>query len=190
MPADTSCCTDPSSRTTCSAVCTKFDAGCGSSDSNPLASKVKAWKAIAPRPVDTRFNHGLEHDSALFAQSQVFYGTNHFFSIRQRLLAVLLDTLSFSHPHLSPTHQLARSTRRPSNHDRPRMPSPSPFCARVCFHFSPQMVLLRLQKRLAAAVMKCGQRKVWLDPNESNEISNANSRTYFFFLGLVSRLGE
>jgi len=38
------------------------------------------------------------------------------------------------------------------------------------------MVLLRLQKRLAAAVMKCGQRKVWLDPNESNEISNANSR--------------
>ena len=42
------------------------------------------------------------------------------------------------------------------------------------------MVLLRLQKRLAAAVMKCGQRKVWLDPNESNEISNANSRTYFF----------
>merc|ERR1719453_327168 len=38
------------------------------------------------------------------------------------------------------------------------------------------MVLLRLQKRLAAAVMKCGQRKVWLDPNESSEISNANSR--------------
>ena len=32
-----------------------------------------------------------------------------------------------------------------------------------------QMVLLRLQKRLAAAVMKCGKRKVWLDPNEVNE---------------------
>merc|ERR1719238_1995017 len=38
------------------------------------------------------------------------------------------------------------------------------------------MVLLRLQKRLAAAVMKCGKRKVWLDPNEVNEISTANSR--------------
>ncbi|KAI9285740.1 ribosomal protein L19/L19e domain-containing protein [Umbelopsis sp. AD052] len=32
------------------------------------------------------------------------------------------------------------------------------------------------QKRLAASVLKCGQRKVWLDPNEVNEISNANSR--------------
>jgi large subunit ribosomal protein L19e len=35
---------------------------------------------------------------------------------------------------------------------------------------------LRLQKRLAAAVLKCGKNKIWLDPNESNEISNANSR--------------
>ena len=34
----------------------------------------------------------------------------------------------------------------------------------------------RLQKRLAASVLKCGKRKVWLDPNETNEISNANSR--------------
>ena len=38
------------------------------------------------------------------------------------------------------------------------------------------MVSLKLQKRLAAAVLKCGKRKVWLDPNEANEISNANSR--------------
>ncbi|KAI8577606.1 hypothetical protein K450DRAFT_250806 [Umbelopsis ramanniana AG] len=38
------------------------------------------------------------------------------------------------------------------------------------------MVNLRSQKRLAASVLKCGQRKVWLDPNEVNEISNANSR--------------
>jgi len=38
------------------------------------------------------------------------------------------------------------------------------------------MVNLRTQKRLAASVMDCGQRKVWLDPNEMNEISNANSR--------------
>jgi len=38
------------------------------------------------------------------------------------------------------------------------------------------MVNLRTQKRLAASVMDCGKRKVWLDPNEMNEISNANSR--------------
>merc|ERR1712085_171087 len=37
-------------------------------------------------------------------------------------------------------------------------------------------VSLRLQKRLAASVLKCGQRKIWLDPNEVNEISLANSR--------------
>ena len=33
-----------------------------------------------------------------------------------------------------------------------------------------------LQKRLAASVLKCGKRKIWLDPNEVNEISMANSR--------------
>jgi large subunit ribosomal protein L19e len=38
------------------------------------------------------------------------------------------------------------------------------------------MVNLRTQKRLASSVMECGKRKVWLDPNEMNEISNANSR--------------
>jgi len=38
------------------------------------------------------------------------------------------------------------------------------------------MVSLKLQKRLAASVMQCGLRKVWLDPNEVNEISMANSR--------------
>lgn len=37
-------------------------------------------------------------------------------------------------------------------------------------------VSLKLQKRLAASVLKCGQKKVWLDPNEINEISLANSR--------------
>lgn len=35
---------------------------------------------------------------------------------------------------------------------------------------------LKVQKRLAAVVLKCGQRKVWLDPNEVSEISLANSR--------------
>ncbi|WMV36280.1 hypothetical protein MTR67_029665 [Solanum verrucosum] len=39
-----------------------------------------------------------------------------------------------------------------------------------------KMVSLKLQKRLAASVLKCGRGKVWLDPNEGNEISMANSR--------------
>merc|ERR1712059_237086 len=38
------------------------------------------------------------------------------------------------------------------------------------------MSTLRLQKRLAASVLKCGKKKIWLDPNETNEISNASSR--------------
>ncbi|KAK0660238.1 60S ribosomal protein L19-A [Lasiodiplodia hormozganensis] len=41
---------------------------------------------------------------------------------------------------------------------------------------SSKMVDLKTQKRLAAAVVGCGKRKIWLDPNEVNEISNANSR--------------
>ncbi|TRX91958.1 hypothetical protein FHL15_007055 [Xylaria flabelliformis] len=40
----------------------------------------------------------------------------------------------------------------------------------------PPRVNLRTQKRLASAVIGCGKRKVWLDPNEVSEISNANSR--------------
>lgn len=39
------------------------------------------------------------------------------------------------------------------------------------------MVSLKLQKRLSASVLGCGRRKVWLDPNEINEIHNANSRS-------------
>ncbi|KAA8490961.1 60S ribosomal protein L19-2 [Porphyridium purpureum] len=38
------------------------------------------------------------------------------------------------------------------------------------------MVSLKLQKRLAASVLGCGKRKVWLDPNEVGDISMANSR--------------
>jgi len=41
------------------------------------------------------------------------------------------------------------------------------------------MVSLKLQKRIAASVLGCGKRKVWLDPNEVNEIHNANSRNSF-----------
>nr|KAF6477863.1 hypothetical protein HJG59_010769 [Molossus molossus] len=34
---------------------------------------------------------------------------------------------------------------------------------------------LRLPKRLASRVLLCGKNKVWLDPNETNEIASANS---------------
>lgn len=37
------------------------------------------------------------------------------------------------------------------------------------------MVSLKTQKRLAAAVLKCGRRRVWIDPNEADQISQANS---------------
>lgn len=37
---------------------------------------------------------------------------------------------------------------------------------------------LKLQKRLAASVMRCGKKKVWLDPNEINEIANTNSSKF------------
>merc|ERR1719271_2118821 len=38
------------------------------------------------------------------------------------------------------------------------------------------MVSLVMQKRLAASILKCGKRKVWMDPNECGELSMANSR--------------
>ena len=41
---------------------------------------------------------------------------------------------------------------------------------------------LLIQKRLAASVLKCGKRKVWLDPNEATDISNANSRNLSLLL--------
>lgn len=37
-------------------------------------------------------------------------------------------------------------------------------------------VNLRTQKRLASSVLGVGKRKIWLDPNEISEISNASSR--------------
>lgn len=46
------------------------------------------------------------------------------------------------------------------------------------------MVSLKLQKRLAASVLKCGRGKVWLDPNEVNEISMANSSGFSLLLFL------
>jgi large subunit ribosomal protein L19e len=37
-------------------------------------------------------------------------------------------------------------------------------------------VSLKVQKRLSASIMKCGAKKVWLDPLESKEIGLASSR--------------
>merc|ERR1711870_211330 len=39
-----------------------------------------------------------------------------------------------------------------------------------------KMEFLRLQKRMAATVLKCGRKRVWIDPNETNEVALANSR--------------
>lgn len=49
------------------------------------------------------------------------------------------------------------------------------YCADRVFFLS-NRVNLRTQKRLAASVAGCGKRKIWLDPSETTEISNANSR--------------
>eukprot|EP01060_Flectonema_neradi_P034672 TRINITY_DN615_c0_g3_i1.p1 TRINITY_DN615_c0_g3~~TRINITY_DN615_c0_g3_i1.p1 ORF type:complete len:205 (+),score=42.54 TRINITY_DN615_c0_g3_i1:74-688(+) len=38
------------------------------------------------------------------------------------------------------------------------------------------MVSLKVQKRLSAKVLKCGKGRVWLDPNETSDIVQANSR--------------
>ena len=38
------------------------------------------------------------------------------------------------------------------------------------------MVNLRQQRRLAAEILRVGKGRVWMDPNEVNEIALANSR--------------
>merc|ERR1712048_92326 len=50
------------------------------------------------------------------------------------------------------------------------------FHTHVSIFFAVAMSTLRLQKRLASSVLKCGNKKIWLDPNETTEIGNANSR--------------
>jgi len=42
--------------------------------------------------------------------------------------------------------------------------------------FIGHMSNLRLQKRLAASVLKCGRRKIWIDPNEVGEIQGQSTR--------------
>lgn len=56
------------------------------------------------------------------------------------------------------------------------MPTKTGAPSRVFSPSGSKMVNLRIQKRLAASVLKTGKRKVWLDPNETTEISMANSR--------------
>jgi hypothetical protein len=50
------------------------------------------------------------------------------------------------------------------------------FCRALFVRAHTQRVSLKLQKRLAASVLKCGERKVWLDPNEAATIGQSNSR--------------
>jgi large subunit ribosomal protein L19e len=38
------------------------------------------------------------------------------------------------------------------------------------------MSSLRVQKRLSSSILRCGSKKIWLDPNEANEIANAHTR--------------
>ncbi len=40
------------------------------------------------------------------------------------------------------------------------------------------MVSLKSQKRLAAQILKCGAKRVWIDPNEVEQIGQANSRIF------------
>jgi hypothetical protein len=69
--------------------------------------------------------------------------------------------------------------KRPScggvRHDSTYPPSPQSHIDRNTDSES-HRVNLRTQKRLAASVVGCGKRKIWLDPNETSEIANANSR--------------
>ena len=40
------------------------------------------------------------------------------------------------------------------------------------------MVSLKSQKRIAAEVLKCGHKRVWIDPSEVEQIGQANSRVF------------
>ena len=53
----------------------------------------------------------------------------------------------------------------------PQQQQPPPSC-----YPSTMAPKLRLQKRLAASVLKCGQRRIWLDAAETDTIGQSNSR--------------
>merc|ERR1712110_305049 len=53
-----------------------------------------------------------------------------------------------------------------------------------------QMSSLKLHKRIASSILKCGKRRVWFDPTELPKISKANSRNSLHKLvacGLVAK---
>ncbi|RKO95564.1 ribosomal protein L19/L19e, partial [Caulochytrium protostelioides] len=52
---------------------------------------------------------------------------------------------------------------------------------------------LTFQKRIAASVLGCGKRKVWLDPNEMPQVATAKSRAdvrKFIKTGLITKKPE
>ena len=54
------------------------------------------------------------------------------------------------------------------------------------------MSSLKLQRRLAASVLGVGKRALWLDPTETAEIGQANSRessSFLFFFGPLQWTG-
>lgn len=40
------------------------------------------------------------------------------------------------------------------------------------------MVNLKIQKRLAADLLKCGKRRIWMDPQEAAEIHTASNSMF------------
>lgn len=52
------------------------------------------------------------------------------------------------------------------------------------------MVTLRLHKRLAASILKCGQKKVWIDPEEISKVKTTSTRNHirsFITNGLIRK---
>ena len=52
------------------------------------------------------------------------------------------------------------------------------------------MVTLRLHKRLAASILKCGLNKVWIDPEEVSKVKTTSSRNHirsFITNGLIRK---
>lgn len=86
---------------------------------------------------------------------------------------VLQHTAQTHNPHLE-SHTAAKyTTHHPPHTARTNGTHRRTQCTNTALF---RRVNLRTQKRLASAVAGCGKRKIWLDPNEVNEISNANSR--------------
>lgn len=40
------------------------------------------------------------------------------------------------------------------------------------------MVTMKLQRRLASSILKCGKNRVWMDPEEIKNVKNASSRSH------------